>query len=455
MNMNLTKTFTKLEKSRVKLDVTIPQAELTSAYQGILQKYAKSAQIPGFRKGKVPVSILELKYGEALKGDAAGDIIEKALSEIFESANEFERPLPYSQPVMDQAPAFDLASDMIFSVSYDSFPQVKITAADGFKIEVPQVSIGDKEMKEELEAVRERNAIVVDRADNEKAKKDDIVTVNYSELDENDAVIPGSERQDFVFTIGTGSNIYKFDDDLIGMKKGDSKNITKAYPADFEDKELAGQTKKIRVSLTALKVRNLPALDDELAQDVSEKYKTLDDLKADIKKNMETAVENKLKELKSNALLEAMIEKNDFELPESMIAAELESRWQMMAQRFRTDVAQLEKLIVASGQSKEGMLESWRPEAVKMLKSRVLVEILLKDREIAVTPEDVEAEFAKIAEGAGISVDEVKKHYADPRRKEYLIDDIKEQRLYAELLEKCTITKGKKTAFADLFKDGQ
>ncbi len=455
MNMNLTKTFTKLEKSRVKLDVTIPQAELTSAYQGILQKYAKSAQIPGFRKGKVPVSILELKYGEALKGDAAGDIIEKALSEIFESANEFERPLPYSQPVMDQAPAFDLASDMTFSVSYDSFPQVTITAADGFKIEVPQVSIGDKEMKEELEAVRERNAIVVDRADNEKAKKDDIVTVNYSELDDNGAVIPGSERQDFVFTIGTGSNIYKFDDDLIGMKKGDSKDITKAYPADFEDKELAGQTKKIRVSITALKVRNLPALDDELAQDVSEKYKTLDDLKADIKKNMETAVENKLKELKSNALLEAMIEKNDFELPESMIAAELESRWQMMAQRFRTDVAQLEKLIVASGQSKEGMLESWRPEAVKMLKSRVLVEILLKDREIAVTPEDVEAEFAKIAEGAGISVDEVKKHYADPRRKEYLIDDIKEQRLYAELLEKCTITKGKKTAFADLFKDGQ
>jgi trigger factor len=127
----------------------------------------------------------------------------------------------------------------------------------------------------------------------------------------------------------------------------------------------------------------------------------------------------------------------------------------MMAQRFRTDAAQLEKMIVASGQTKEGMMASWLTEAEKMLKSRVIVELLLKDREITVTAEEVEAEFAKIAEGANVSVDEVKKHYADPRRKEYLIDDIKEQRLYAQLLEKCTLSKGKKTAFADLFKDGQ
>ena len=138
-----------------------------------------------------------------------------------------------------------------------------------------------------------------------------------------------------------------------------------------------------------------------------------------------------------------------------MVAAELESRWQMLAQRFRTDVAQLEKLIVSSGQSKEEMLKGWRGEAEKMLKSRVAVELLLKDRAIDVTPEDVEAEYARIAEGAGISDDEVKKHYADPRRKEYLIDDIKEQRLYAQLLEKCTLSKGDKVAFADLFKNEQ
>ncbi len=453
--MNLTKNFTKLDKSRIKLDVTIGQEELAKSYQELLNKYSKTMQLPGFRKGKVPVKILEQKYGEALKGDVAGDIMEKALGEIFESANEYERPLPYSQPAMDKAPDFDMAKDLSFSVTYDAFPEVKLGTIDGFKLEVPVVAIGDAELKEELEAIRERNAIVVDRNDADKAEKDNIVTVNYCELNEDGTVFAGSERQDFVFTIGTEQNIYKFDDKVIGMKKGESSDFTKKFPASFEDKELAGKTKKLRVTLTALKARNLPALDDELAQDVSEKYKTLDDLKKDITKNMETALENKLREIKTTLLLEKILEKNTFELPESMVAAELESRWQMLAQRFRTDIAQLEKLIVSSGQSKEGMLKEWHAEAEKMLKSRVIVELLLKDREIAVTPEDVEAEFEKMAAGASISVDEVKKHYADPRKKEYLIDDIKEQRLYKQLLEKCTLSKGAKTAFADLFKNEQ
>ncbi len=453
--MNLNKQFTKLDKSRVQLDVTIGKDEIAKTYQELLQKYSKTIQIPGFRKGKVPVAVLEKKYGEALKGDAAGDIMEKALGEIFEAANEYERPLPYSQPVMDKTPEFDVSKDMSFTVTYDVFPEVKLAAIDGFKLEIPQVSVGDAEMKEELEAIRDRNAIVVDRADGDKAAKDNIATVNYCELDDSGNAIAGTERQDFTFTIGTGYNVFKFDDEIVGMKKGDTKDFTKKFPADFEDKDIAGTTKKLRVTLTALKARNLPDLDDELAQDVSEKYKTLDDLKADIKKNMEVALENKLKEIKSNALLEKIVEKNPFELPESMVAAELESRWQMLAQRFRTDVAQLEKLIVSSGQSKEEMLKGWRGEAEKMLKSRVAVELLLKDRAIDVTPEDVEAEFARIAEGAGISADEVKKHYADPRRKEYLIDDIKEQRLYAQLLEKCTLSKGDKVAFADLFKNEQ
>ncbi|MBN2810767.1 trigger factor [Treponema zuelzerae] len=453
--MNLNKQFTKLEKSRVQLDVTIGKEEIAKGYSDLLQKYSRTMQLPGFRKGKVPVAVLEKKYGEALKGDVAGDIMEKALGEIFEASNEHERPLPYSQPVLDKAPEFDLEKDLSFSVTYDVFPEVKLGKVDGFKLALPVVAIGDAEMKEELEAIRERNAIVVDCNDGDKAKKDFIATVNYSELDDSGAEIAGTQRQDFVFTIGTGYNIFKFDDEVVGMKKGQTKDFTKSFPADFEDKDLAGTTKKLRVTLTALKARNLPALDDELAQDVNEKFKTLDDLKADIKKNMETALENKMKELRSNALLEKIVEENSFELPESMIGAELESRWQMLAQRFRTDAAQLEKLMIASGQSKASMLESWRSEAEKLLKSRVVVELLLKDREIAVTPEDVEAEFAKIAEGAAISVEEVKKHYADPRRKEYLIDDIKEQRLYAQLLEKCTITKGAKTAFADLFKNEQ
>jgi trigger factor len=136
-----------------------------------------------------------------------------------------------------------------------------------------------------------------------------------------------------------------------------------------------------------------------------------------------------------------------------MLDAELEGRWRMMAQRFQCSVEQLDKLMASSGQKKEDLLNEWAGDAEKMLKGRIIVESLLKDSKIEVTPEEVEAEYEKIAEGAGISVEEVKKHYADAVKKEYLIDDIKEQKLYTEIFAKVKITKGEKIKFADLFKN--
>ncbi len=448
--MTVNKEITRLENSAVKLTVTIAQNDVAANYNELLAKYAKTIQIPGFRKGKVPVSVMERKYGEALKADAAGDIIEKALSEIFEEIDE--KPLPYSSPVLDGAPELDTDKDLTFSVTYDVLPKVEINSFDGIEIKVPDITITDADLNEELEAVRQRNALVIDKKDSDAAAKDDIVTVNYVELDENGGEIEDTRRQDFVFTVGTGQNIFKFDDDIIGMKKNETKDIVKTYAGDFEDKDLAGKTKNIRVTVTALKIRDVPALDDELAQDVNEKYKTLDDLKADIRKNMETAVENKMKEFKSNTLIEQLVEKNPFDLPKSMVDAELESRWRMMAERFRTSVEQLDKLITASGQTKDDMLREWTGDSQKALKGRIIVETLLKKYEITVSPEDVEAEYGKIADGAGISAEEVKKHYADPRLKEYLIDDMKEQKLYTKLYEMVKVGKGDKKTFAELFK---
>lgn len=448
--MNVTKEITKLENSAVKLTVTVAKKDVAAGYQETITKYAKNIQIPGFRKGHVPVSVLERKYGEALKADAAGDIIEKALGEIFEEIEE--RPLPYAQPQMDETPVLDTEKDLTFTVTYDVFPVVKVENFDGITVKEPVVEIGDKELDEELEQIRERNAMVLDKKDNEVAVQGDIATINYSELDDNGAVVPGSERQDFVFTIGSGQNLFKIDNDVINMKKGETKEITKTYEDNFEDKDLAGKTKKLKITLTALKIRNLPDLDDELAQDVNEKYKTLADMKADIKKNMEVTRDKRIAEIKSQSLLEQLVEKNAFDLPKSMVAAELDSRWRMMAQQFRTTPEQLDKLVAASGQTKEAMLTEWTGDAEKMLKSRIIVEALLKERNITVTPEEIDAEYEKIAEDAGISVEEVKKHYADPRAKEYLIDDTKEQKLYKQLFEQIKVVKGDKIPFADLFK---
>ena len=235
------------------------------------------------------------------------------------------------------------------------------------------------------------------------------------------------------------------------MKKGDTKQITKTYSKDEEDTELAGKTKKISVTVTAIKIRNLPEIDDELAQDVSEKYKTLDDMKKDIARNMENAKNRKIAELKSNSLLEQLVEKNNFEIPASMLAAELDGRWRMMAQQFQTTPEQLERMVAASGQTKETMLRDWTGDSEKMLKTRIIVDTLLKERNVSVTPEEIEERYKEIADEGGITVDEVKKHYADPRSKEYLIDDTKERKLYEMLYKEVKVEKGDKMTFEQLF----
>ena len=146
-----------------------------------------------------------------------------------------------------------------------------------------------------------------------------------------------------------------------------------------------------------------------------------------------------------------MVEKNPFDIPVSMLQAELDGRWRMMAQQFQTTPEQLEKMVTASGQTKETMLEQWTGDSEKMLKSRIIVDSLIREKNISVTPEEIEEQYAKIAQEGGISVDEVKKHYSDPRTKEYLIDDTKENKLYDEIYKTVKVSKGDKVNFEELF----
>ena len=428
--VKLTTEFTSLEKSAVKLTVTIAKKDVQESYNGVLAKYTKNAQIPGFRKGHVPANILERKYGEGIKADALSEIIDSSLNEIFEKETE-NRPLPYQQPAMEKVPELDLTKDLTYSVTYDVFPKVEVSNFSGITVKEPQVTISDKDLENELKAIQERNSVVIDKKADEPAEKDNIVTVDYEE--EN-----GEKRNGYVFTIGSGEDAYGIEDQIIGMKKDETKEFEK-------------DSKKIKVTVKTIKVRNLPALDDELAKDVSEKFKTLDDLKKDISRNMEVAKNRKISEIKSQSLLEQLIEKNPFEIPASMLAAELDGRWRMMAQQFQTTPEQLKKMIESSGQTTESMLKEWTGDSEKMLKSRIIVDSLIKSKNISVTPEEIEEQYKKIAEEGGMDVEEVKKHYSDPRSKEWLIDDTKEQKLYNELYKEVKVSKGDKTTFADLF----
>lgn len=456
--MNVTKQVSKLENSAVKLTATIAKDDVVNGYNENLKKYAKNISLPGFRKGHVPVKVLEQKYGDSLKQEVLIDLVDQSLNQIFaEEESKDIRPLPYSQPRLedDKIPEFSTEKDLTFTVIYDVFPTVEVKEFSKIEVKEPQVSVTDKDIEEELKAIQERNAMVIDKKDGDPVEKDNIVTIDYSELNDDGSMVEGSKREGFVFTVGTGENIYKIDDEIIGMKKDETKEITKTYSKDDKDEELAGKTKKISVTVKAIKVRNLPALDDDLAQDVNEKYKTIDDLRKDITRGLEAAKTRKVNELKSQSLIEQLVEKNPVVVPQSMINAEMENRFRMMAQQFQTTPQQLEKMIEASGQKKEDMLKQWTGDAEKMLKSRLIVEQLLQDKNITVTPEEVEAEYAKMAEDAGTTVDAIKEQYKDPRYKEYIIDDLKERKLFEDLYKQVKVSKGDKMEFADLFKNAQ
>jgi len=450
----VTKNIERLERSRARLAVTVGKDDVRASYEALLKDYAKNVRIDGFRKGKVPTTVLERKFGAQLKMDAMGRVMDEAVEKALEG--ETLVPLAYAQPSLEGEPSFDMDADFSFAVSYDVFPEVSVGAVDGAEYELPQVSVTKADEDRDLEEIRDRNAIVMDKDDKAAAKKGDIATVNYSELDEAGQALPGSEREDFVFEIGSGHNLYEFDDDIVGMKKDEEKTFEKDFPADYKYSEMAGQHKRLRVKLSKLKEKRLPELDDDLAQDVSEKFQTLADLKADIKAKLEKRLEDRLKSLREKAIVEALLERSTVELPESMVAAELDMRLRNLMQRMGIESEdRLASIVSMSGRSIEQLRDEWRPEAEKAIKTRLLLDKLVEEGKYEASDEDVAAEFAKMAAESSLSVDEVKAEYEKRGMLDYLKDRIKEDRLLSDLEKKMKQKKGKKIAFVDLFKENE
>ena len=262
--MKFTKEFKNLEKSAVELTVTIAKKDVAETYENTLKNYVKNAQIPGFRKGHVPANVLERKYGDSIKADTLGTLIDQSFDEIFKEETE-NRPLPYAQPTMEKAPELDMTKDLTYTVKYDVFPKVEVKDFAGVNVKEPQVTITDDDLSNELKTIQERNATVTEKKDG-VVEKDNIVTINYVEVGEDGKEIADTKREDYVFTVGSGENLYKIDDEVVGMKKDETKEITKEYKKDFENSDLAGKTVKLNVTVKAVKIRDIPALDDDFLQ---------------------------------------------------------------------------------------------------------------------------------------------------------------------------------------------
>ncbi|MCK5200931.1 MAG: trigger factor, partial [Spirochaetales bacterium] len=339
--------------------------------------------------------------------------------------------------------------DYKFTVVYDVYPTIKPGTYKDIEIETPDTKVLKKDEDREIEKLREQNSVVIEKTDG-KVEKDDIVTINYLELDEDGKEIDGTTREDFVFTVGTGYNIYKLDDDILGMKKDEEKLLDKEFPEDFDNTDLAGKKVKIKVTVTTIKVNELPELDDELAQDISEKYETLKDLKADIKKNLKASLDKKLKEIQTEKLLEKIVETSEIPVPESMLKAEMDNSWQNFLVQSRMDENQILQILEMQGKTKELLLEEWRPNSEKSLKVQLLMAQLIEDEKIEASEKEVEEEIKAQAEGSGQKYEEFKELIERNHYTSHIESDVKNRKLLDFLVKNNTITKGKKVDFLDL-----
>jgi len=430
-----------LENSAVELTLTVSKETVAEEYSKITAKYAKTLQIKGFRKGKAPISVLEKKFGEAFREETMYTIIENGIESALDEIEDVFKPLQYSTPKLLSEDELKLNPEEAFTyaVTYDVFPKFDIPEYSGFSVSVPDVEVGEEAVEEKLAALQEQNAVVLEK--DVPAAEHLIVTVDYVELDENDTPLEGKSREDFVFTVGSGYNPFKFDDEIIGMKAGEKKIIEKTFADDYDIEEYAGKTVRIQVSVKAVKEREIPELDDEFAQDVSDEYETLEDLKQATRKKFEESLEARLREEKINGLYEKILENMEIQLPESMIQAELENSWSNFASQSRMSEEQLNQILELQGKHKNDLLEEWRPQALRSLKIQLLLDKITLKEGVSVSDDEL-AENEHLLDGI-----------EDQRQKDYyqmmLRNDKKLQKTVDLLIEKNEFTKGDKVTYKE------
>jgi trigger factor len=388
----------KLENSSVELTLTLEAKKIEDEYSKQLNDYAKKLTVKGFRPGKAPVSLIEKKYGDAIREEVTFKLMEENLKDSYKDMDEKDRPLPYSTPVLQNEEAlmpFKPNTDVTYSVIYDVLPEVKLPQYTGLDIEYTEAKVSDEDVNAEIEKLRQQNAMVI--AKNGPIAEGDIVTMDYAELDADGNPIEATKRDDFTFTVGSSYNFYKLDSEVIGLEKGAETVIEKTYGDDSGmGTDYLGKTVKIKVAIKEVKVRELPELDDEFAQDVKEEYETVKDLTDATRKELQAHADEENSAVKLESALDAILAKTEIALPASMVEAELEQEWKDFVKRFGgVSENEIISYLTANGGGKEQFLDTRRASVEKTLKSQLILEQIKKEQNYKASDEEIEEEVKK------------------------------------------------------------
>ena len=391
------------EKSGFTMEFSVSKDAYDKAENDAYKKKVKTINVPGFRKGKAPKSIIEKMYG---KGIFFEDAINACIPDAFEAAVKEAGLNVVGMPKFDLVSADD---EIILKAEGFVKPEVTVEGYKGIEVEKKVADVTDAEVEAEITKVRERNARTVEITDR-AAAMGDIANINY-EGSVDGVAFDGGKGENHDLKLGSGAFIPGFEDQIVGKSVGEEFDVNVTFPEEYHAKELAGKAAVFKTKINSIKFEELPEADDEFAKDVSE-FDTLDEYKADIKAKMVERNEKRAESEVENALAEALMEKLVAEIPEPMFEAETENYIRDYDSRLRQNGLDLNTYFKYTGLTIEALKEQMRPQAERQVKVRLALEKIAELESIVATDEEAEAEYEKIASTYGIDVAEVKKMIA-------------------------------------------
>lgn len=397
-------TAEKIEKNLVKLTVEVDAEEFDKSIQKAYIKNRKHITIPGFRKGRAPRKLIEQFYGEAIfYEDAANDIIPTTYQDAVKET-EIE---PVAQPEFDIVQIGN-GENFIYTADVVVKPEVELGEYKGIEIEKVEYTVTDEDVEEQLEQMREQNArwiSIEDRA----VKEGDRVTIDYTGKIDNEE-FEGGSAENASLEIGSNTFIPGFEEQVVGMNIGDSKEIEVTFPEDYHVEELQSKTAIFDIELKDIKEKELPELDDEFAKDISE-FDTLDEYRADAKEKLEESAENQMKVEMENSLIEKIVDNADVDIPDAMVDSEIDRNLNELDFTLRYQGLNLEQYLTFTGTSLDAIRAQYKEQAYNTVKMRLVLEEICKVEEIEAEDADVEKEFEKMAEEYDRDVEDVKKDF--------------------------------------------
>ena len=396
----------KMEKNMAKLTIEVSAEDLDKAMQNAYQKAKGKIAIPGFRKGKAPRKMIEQMYGKGIfLEDAANALIPEHYSKALE---ECELEI-VSQPEIDVVQA-EPGKAFIFTAEVAVKPEVTLGDYKGLEVPKSEVEVTDEDVDAEIKKEQEKDSRTV-TVEDRGAENGDITTIDFEGFVDGVA-FEGGKGTDYPLTLGSGSFIPGFEDQLVGAKAGDHVEVNVTFPEEYQAAELAGKAAVFQCDVKKVEAKELPELDDDFAQDVSE-FDTLAEYKEDVKKNLTEKKEKEARAAKENAAVDKAIENAQMEIPDAMVDTQVRQMINDFASRMQSQGLTMEQYFQFTGMTVEKMQEEMKPQALKRIQTRLVLEKIVEVENIQPTEEEVNEEISKMAEMYKMEADKLKELFGD------------------------------------------